>query len=74
MGFEGRRSAAMLPASDMARAKQWYIDTLGLKPGLEDESGIQFTTGDRILIELVTPFAFASLIDVVTSVRKFGSP
>ena len=46
MGFDDRRSAAMLPASDMARAKQWYIDTLGLKPGLEDESGIQFTTGD----------------------------
>jgi catechol 2,3-dioxygenase-like lactoylglutathione lyase family enzyme len=46
MGFENRRAAAMLPASDVERAKQWYIDTLGLKPGMEDESGVQFTAGD----------------------------
>ena len=46
MGFEDRRCAAMLPASDMQRAKQWYIDTLGVKPGQEDESGVQFVAGD----------------------------
>jgi catechol 2,3-dioxygenase-like lactoylglutathione lyase family enzyme len=46
MGFDDRRCAAMLPATDMARARQWYIDTLGVKPGMEDENGIQFQTGD----------------------------
>jgi catechol 2,3-dioxygenase-like lactoylglutathione lyase family enzyme len=44
--FNERRCAAMLPASDLERAKQWYADTLGLKPTAEDPSGIQYHAGD----------------------------
>ncbi len=44
--FEGRRCAAMLPASDIERAKSWYADHLGLKPTYEDQGGVQYTTGD----------------------------
>ena len=44
--FSDQMSAAMLPASDMERAKQWYMDHLGLKPEYEDPNGIQFMTGD----------------------------
>ncbi|MDP9343541.1 MAG: VOC family protein [Actinomycetota bacterium] len=44
--FEERRCAAMLPASDVERAKQWYADTMGLKPTQEDEGGVQYSAGD----------------------------
>jgi catechol 2,3-dioxygenase-like lactoylglutathione lyase family enzyme len=44
--FNDQQSAAMLPASDMERAKQWYADHLGLKPEYEDPNGIQFMTGE----------------------------
>ena len=44
--FEGKRCAAMLPASDIERAKSWYADHLGLKPTHEDEGGVQYVTGD----------------------------
>src|SRR6266542_91823 len=41
-----RRCAAMLPASDIERAKKWYADTLEFKPSYEDEGGVQFMAGD----------------------------
>jgi len=44
--FEERRCAAMLPASDVERAKQWYADTMGLKPTQEDEGGVRYSAGD----------------------------
>ena len=44
--FDQRRCAAMLPASDVERAKQWYADTLDLKPSMEDEGGVQYKAGD----------------------------
>lgn len=44
--FSDRRCAAMLPASDIERAKSWYADTLELKPAYEDESGAQYTVGE----------------------------
>lgn len=33
--FEGRTATAMLPATDLARAKAWYADKLGLTPAAE---------------------------------------
>jgi len=36
----------MLPASDVERAKQWYADTLDLKPTAEDPGGVQYKAGD----------------------------
>ena len=44
--FEDRPSAAMLPASDIERAKTWYADHLDLKPAYEDEGGVQYKTGN----------------------------
>ena len=45
--FSDRRCAAMLPASDIERAKTWYADTLDLKPTYEDEGGVQYTVGEN---------------------------
>jgi catechol 2,3-dioxygenase-like lactoylglutathione lyase family enzyme len=44
--FEDRPTAAMLPASDIERAKSWYADHLDLKPAYEDEGGVQYKTGN----------------------------
>jgi catechol 2,3-dioxygenase-like lactoylglutathione lyase family enzyme len=44
--FSDRRCAAMLPASDIERAKSWYADTLDLKPTYEDQSGVEYTVGN----------------------------
>jgi catechol 2,3-dioxygenase-like lactoylglutathione lyase family enzyme len=44
--FEERPCAAMLPASDIERAKSWYADHLDLKPAYEDEGGVQYKAGD----------------------------
>ncbi len=43
--FSEQSSAAMLPASDMERAKKWYADVMGLTPAIEDEGGMQYMTG-----------------------------
>ncbi len=43
--FSDQKSAAMLPASDMERAKQWYMDHLDLKPAAEEPDGMQYVTG-----------------------------
>jgi predicted enzyme related to lactoylglutathione lyase len=44
--FSDKKCATMLPASDVERAKQWYADTLDLKPNAEDPSGVQYLAGD----------------------------
>jgi predicted enzyme related to lactoylglutathione lyase len=44
--IKDKRCAAMLPASDLERAKSWYADTLDLKPTYEDEGGVQYKTAD----------------------------
>ncbi|SRR6266498_593802 len=43
---------AVLPASDLARAKAWYRDTLGLIPSSEDPGGLwyQVAEGTRFLV------------------------
>jgi predicted enzyme related to lactoylglutathione lyase len=43
--LEDRPCAAMLPASDVERAKSWYADKLDIKPTYEDEGGVQYKTG-----------------------------
>jgi predicted enzyme related to lactoylglutathione lyase len=44
--IKDKRCAAMLPASDLERAKSWYADTLDLKPTYEDEGGVQYKAAD----------------------------
>jgi catechol 2,3-dioxygenase-like lactoylglutathione lyase family enzyme len=43
--FDQFQSVAMLPASDIERAKRWYQETLGLTPSREDEGGLEYQTG-----------------------------
>ena len=37
------RVFATIPATDMARAKRWYADKLGLKPTRETPAGLMYT-------------------------------
>jgi catechol 2,3-dioxygenase-like lactoylglutathione lyase family enzyme len=48
---------AMLPASDIERAKQWYKDKLGLSPTEETEGGAEYVAGGARFS--VYPSAFA---------------
>lgn len=43
--FEGIPLNATLPASDLARAKRWYAEKLGLEPVEDGESASWFETG-----------------------------
>ena len=43
--FDGFPSLAMLPASDIERAKAWYQENLGLTPSEENEGGLTYQTG-----------------------------
>jgi predicted enzyme related to lactoylglutathione lyase len=43
--FKPLRVAAALPAQDMARAKAFYRDKLGLTPTAEDPSGLMYAMG-----------------------------
>jgi catechol 2,3-dioxygenase-like lactoylglutathione lyase family enzyme len=40
-----RRCAAMIPASDIDRAKKWYAETLGFEPTAEFPDGVQYASG-----------------------------
>jgi catechol 2,3-dioxygenase-like lactoylglutathione lyase family enzyme len=48
---------AMLPASDIERAKAWYAEKLDLKPTNEDPSGLEYEAGGTRFS--VFPSAFA---------------
>jgi catechol 2,3-dioxygenase-like lactoylglutathione lyase family enzyme len=43
--FDRFPSVAMLPASDIERAKRWYQEKLGLTPSEENEGGLTYQTG-----------------------------
>lgn len=45
--FEDVPLAAILPASDLDRAKRWYSEKLGLEPVVEDELGVEYETGGQ---------------------------
>lgn len=55
--FADRTLIPALPASDMERAKMFYLDTFGLKPTEEDAEGARYETGESWF--LVYPSAFA---------------
>ena len=46
-----------LPASDLARAKAWYREMLGLEPAAEDQAGLWFQTGGQWFLVYETPNA-----------------
>ncbi len=47
----GRPMHAVLPASDLERAKKWYADKLGLQPVEEDEyGGARYESGGSMFL------------------------
>jgi catechol 2,3-dioxygenase-like lactoylglutathione lyase family enzyme len=44
--FDPNGVTAMVPCSDLERAKGWYAEKLGLKPMGEDEGGAYYALGD----------------------------
>jgi catechol 2,3-dioxygenase-like lactoylglutathione lyase family enzyme len=49
---------AVLPASDLDRAKRWYSDKLGLEPVSEDEyGGAEYEAGGAKFLVYVSEFA-----------------
>ena len=46
-----------LPASDLARARAWYRDKLGLTPASDDQAGLWFQTGGQWFLVYETPHA-----------------
>ena len=56
--FGNHRVFATIPATDMARAKRWYEEKLGLKPESEIPAGAIYTLGGGTGF-LLYPTAFA---------------
>jgi catechol 2,3-dioxygenase-like lactoylglutathione lyase family enzyme len=46
-----------LPAGDLARAKAWYREKLGLEPTAEDPAGLWYQTGGQWFLVFQTPNA-----------------
>jgi predicted enzyme related to lactoylglutathione lyase len=40
--FQNKAATAMIPAKDVARAKAWYAEKLGLKPETEEDYGATY--------------------------------
>jgi catechol 2,3-dioxygenase-like lactoylglutathione lyase family enzyme len=56
--MDGKAMHAVLPASDLERAKQWYSDKLGLQPVEEDEyGGARYETGGATFLIYQTELA-----------------
>ena len=57
--FEKLMATAVLPASDLARAKQWWHDVLGRDPMYEDTEGMSlfYDVGGTIVMVYRTEFA-----------------
>ena len=70
--FADRKATAMLPAGDLARAKRWYEEKLGLKPA-EDmgEMGAVYKLGGGT-IAFLYPTQFAG--NAQHTVMTFDSP
>jgi catechol 2,3-dioxygenase-like lactoylglutathione lyase family enzyme len=55
--LEGKNAAATLAVSDLQRARDFYENTLGLKPLLEVPESILYTSGNSVV--LVYPSEYA---------------
>lgn len=65
--FTDKQATAMLPAKDVARAKSWYADKLGLKPA-EDfaDNGAAYDLGGTRVFLYATQFAGTAQHTVLT--------
>ena len=43
--LQNRRAYPTIPASDIGRAKAWYMNKLGLTPNSEDSAGVRYGLG-----------------------------
>ena len=55
--FQDFPISARLPASDLARARAWYEEKLGLVPEVEDPGGLWYRTGGAWFLVFTTPAA-----------------
>ena len=55
--FEKVQCYGVLPASDLARAVQWWKDVFGLDPDMTDEGGVMFQLGGTPVLVYETQFA-----------------
>ena len=70
--FADRKATAMLPAGDLARAKRWYEEKLGLKPAedMGEMGAVYKLGGGNIAVLYPTQFAGTAQHTVMT----FDSP
>lgn len=55
--FADTTMTTMLPAHDVDRAKQFYVDKLGLKPADDSEGTVRFRAGDSTFVVYESQFA-----------------
>ncbi|MET0724970.1 MAG: VOC family protein [Leifsonia sp.] len=55
--LNAKSAAAVLPASDLDRARQYYNDKLGWEPTGQDAGGLMYTIGSTELYVYETTFA-----------------
>jgi catechol 2,3-dioxygenase-like lactoylglutathione lyase family enzyme len=55
--FDDLPLSPRLPAADLARARAWYRDKLGLEPKADDQAGLWFQTGGQWFLVYETPNA-----------------
>jgi catechol 2,3-dioxygenase-like lactoylglutathione lyase family enzyme len=55
--FDDLPLSPRLAAGDLARARAWYRDKLGLEPKAEDQAGLWYQTGGQWFLVFQTPNA-----------------
>lgn len=55
--LNAKSAAAVLPATDLDRARQYYDDKLGWKPDGQDAGGLMYTVGGTSVYVYETTFA-----------------
>jgi catechol 2,3-dioxygenase-like lactoylglutathione lyase family enzyme len=55
--FENLKAMAVLPASDLSRARDYWRDVLGHEPIMSDEEGVFYDFGGTIVLIYETQFA-----------------
>jgi catechol 2,3-dioxygenase-like lactoylglutathione lyase family enzyme len=59
-------AAATIATADLARARTFYEETLGLKVDMEDPGGILYVSGESRVLLYPSQFAGPSMVTVVS--------
>ena len=65
-GFAGRSATAMLPAKDIARARKWYEDKLGITPNDTGDYGSSYDLGGLKVYLYTSDFAGTAKHTLIT--------